>query len=288
MYPNALPDNQKYSMKLYLKIFAALLMILSLSWAAGVNYPAFFDFKEEPCEFSDYPELSFEGDTVSYCGLISPSGVIEFLNFDLPRVNHLQLRSSGGDGRLALILADYIFNHDISVNASGLCASACVSVWLRSPKASIGEEGLLLVHSETRARLSMIGADKRLENLNLLDPFSSLDARVIWSEATASVEPICAGRIDESGSLSLYNEDGENAFRSSYDYSIPDKETLERWRGALETHIDPEYPDSNVLRRAALLIGPQKVLIQRTDAEMIALGAGFIEALNRGSFDTCS
>ena len=168
--------------------------------------------------------------------------------------------SPGGDSLSALHLAEFLNDNNKKLVINGVCASACVTLFIATNNAEVGDAALFLSHSSVLPRVDMIRRSLRfLGNsdditINLNEAMFELHEIVYsnWSltqqaeEATAVTGPICSGLLKGDHVYTTWA--GRTTFQAEYDFWVPEITTLKRWRDN-RSFGDPSAYDSSLLRR---------------------------------------
>tara|TARA_R110002073_G_scaffold3282_6_gene22144 strand:- start:496 stop:1380 length:885 start_codon:yes stop_codon:yes gene_type:complete len=210
--------------------------------------------------------VSISGSTLIICGVIN-GRLIDRLPERLSDITDIRMTSAGGSGFAAMSLAITLNEHVLPVTFEGLCASACLDLFILTDAVSISGDALFLTHSSVRGRLAMISRSRTwqdrdrlgldtasIERAVELTAMASTGAPVDWRdyqiEATAALGPLCAGGIADD-QLLLGSPAGVLYFESEYDYWLPTEASLIRWRqGRPASGLPGEY-DAQLRTRIA-------------------------------------
>ena len=192
---------------------------------------------------------------VRFDGILNFQNVLSFQSQEeLPGT--LVVASPGGDPMAALIFAEFLNDKNIEVIIDGVCASACVSLFLSLQNVSLTEQAIFVSHSDTHTRIKMITSSRQFnEDISLasresfysetgeyvdnLELYSNSRIISYWRYSTMILEPSCVGRVEE-GKVKLSNN-GRLSFDSKYSYWIPSGELLKEVRGDGDDDMLDDY-----------------------------------------------
>lgn len=189
--------------------------------------------------------ISISGSTLTNCGIIN-GRLIGRLPESFDDITEISMTSAGGDGFAAASLAIILNEHAMPVRFDGLCASACLDLFILADSVSVSEDMIFLTHSSLQGRLAMISKSRSWQDRDLLGLNTASVERAIELteliadgmpvdlsdykiETTAALGPLCAGG-QAGDSLLLGSPAGDLYFESEFDYWLPTEASLARWR----------------------------------------------------------
>jgi len=279
---------------------------LLLVWLSAVFFSAASDASSEGVD-PPQPYFPFEViydssiREVRITGILNAQLADQLQNLEQP-VSSLIVTSRGGDDFAATSIARLANQNNWTVRFQGICASACISLFLQTREAEVSADVLFLAHSTIVGRIGLITKTdewRRREALDLngddiyqathyIDQLRRYQRDALQDyhrETTAAIGPLCAGGITHQH-IRLA-ERGQLLFRAEYEYWLPKQASLDRWRSDLPEAQGLNDYDSELRQRlAANLDMVHDVTIRHllADDQVQIAGEWYLE---QDSFDLC-
>lgn len=232
------------------------------------------------------PEVIVEADRISICGVLQrdmiPSVAVALSDAGRRMV---RVESVGGHLLHTLELAKLINANGVELEFTGLCGSACVSLFVTADRVRVGPIAIFITHQTTMGladiSISAFPGDveledqRRQETADVQSYWRAGELRGFQTEATLLLAPYCRG--PDTPPI------GGVRYRIEYRYesSLPTVETLLRWRETRSTTgLDADY-DRRARERIEAIngIGWGFISPLTTDADLQALYERFKDGL---------
>jgi hypothetical protein len=155
--------------------------------------------------------------TINYSGVITKKSVDQVIDLIADgRRSKLLIRSTGGDGEAAVLLAEAVSKHNVAVEAYDYCISGCTLVFVASKKRTLQENTALLFHwganYNHRILNAEIGANavetKRAKLLAQRESNIYLKGGIkewMIDDTIRILSPVCSGALEEKGEFEAYS-----------------------------------------------------------------------------------
>lgn len=113
-------------------------------------------------------------DTLEFDGEIWAGIETTFLKLVTPEIKRIVVRSNGGDSSVALVVANYIFDHQLSLEVKNYCHSSCANYWFTAANKKVVPQGAALgFHGDP---LTSLGPDEN-SNQNVVAEARRFDVK---------------------------------------------------------------------------------------------------------------
>jgi len=207
--------------------------------------------------------VTVQGNELLICGVITPE-ILPVVEADLDyHVTTARIESVGGHALYAIDIAQMLNDHSVTVTLSGLCASACVTMFAILDSVAVSPNAVFVYHGGLVGQVEIATrtfpddvslGELRQRTTNEIEQRKMGEAgRTHFVESVIGLRPECVGSQDPIKSPVLVR--GRPYIDVEFDAWLPSRSTLVRWRQGRPTNGLDENYDQDATRRLSLIQG---------------------------------